>query len=122
MRICMNNTNNKNKNSKNSSNNANNTNNVNNAANKEKSRTTPRQIAAIIGIILLVGLYVVTLIAAITDNSGSGRLFQVCLIGTVAIPLLIWIYIWMYGKLTQKHTMADLDIGGTAENKENEKK
>lgn len=77
-----------------------------------KRKMTSRQIVAIIGIVLLVLLYLVTLIVAFVDQSQAGRLFQACLAATVAIPFLIWIYIWMYGRLRQKHTIADLDIGG----------
>lgn len=73
---------------------------------------TSKQIVAIIGIILLVLLYVVTLIVAFVDTSASGNLFGVCLLATFAIPLLIWIYTWMYGKMTGKKTIADLNIGG----------
>lgn len=79
-------------------------------------KMTSKQIVAIIGIVLLVLMYVVTLLAAIFDNSASGRLFWMCLFSTVAIPILIWIYTWMYGVLTRKHTIADFDLGGTPEN------
>lgn len=82
---------------------------------KTGTKITSKQVVAMIGIILLVLLYVVTLIAAIVDRSASGRLFWVCLYATVAIPILIWIYTWMYGKLTRKHTFADFDLGGTQE-------
>lgn len=78
----------------------------------KKKKVTSKQIVAIIGVVLLVLLYLITLIVSFTDNSSSGQLFQICLFATIAIPFLIWIYIWMYGKLTQKHTIADLDIGG----------
>ncbi len=76
----------------------------------DKRKATSRQIVALVGVALLVALYLITLIVAIFDRDTSGRLFQACLVATIAIPLLIWIYIWMYGKLTQKHTMADLDL------------
>ncbi|MCM1057884.1 MAG: hypothetical protein NC517_09785 [Firmicutes bacterium] len=75
-------------------------------------KVTSKQIVAIVGVILLVLMYIVTLIAAIVDSSVSGRLFWVCLYATVVIPILIWVYTWMYGKLTQKHTFADFDISG----------
>lgn len=81
-----------------------------------KKKVTSKQIAAIVGIALLVLLYVVTLFTAIFDSSAAGRLFQACLFATVAVPLLIWVYIWMYGKLTNKSTIADLNIGGKTEN------
>lgn len=77
-----------------------------------KRKITSKQIVAIVGIILLVLMYVVTLIVALVDNSSSGNLFGMCLIATWVIPLLIWIYTWMYGKLTGKSTMADLNLGG----------
>jgi hypothetical protein len=28
----------------------------------------------------------------------------------VALPILLWIFIWLYGKYTEKHTMASLDM------------
>ena len=80
--------------------------------NKPQKQTSSKQIVAIIGIILLAAMYILTLIAAIFDNPNSMLLFRACLIGTFTIPLLIWVYIWMYGKLTRKHTMADFDLGG----------
>lgn len=79
---------------------------------KKTRKVTSKQVVAIAGIILLVSMYLITLVVAIVDRSASGRLFQACLAATFAIPLLIWVYIWMYGKLSRKHTIADLDIGG----------
>lgn len=73
---------------------------------------TSKQIVAIIGIILLVLLYVVTLVLAFVDPAVTGNLFAICLFATIIVPVLIWIYTWMYGKLTGKSTMADLNIGG----------
>lgn len=71
------------------------------------SGITSKQVVAMTGIILLVLLYIIALIAAIADTSSSGRLFMLCLFATVAIPILIWIYTWMYGKLRNRHTFAD---------------
>ena len=73
----------------------------------KKNKMTSKQIFAIIGIIVLVLLYVVTLLAAIFDSSATQALFATCLLATVAIPLLIWIYTWMFGKLTNRSTFAD---------------
>lgn len=81
----------------------------NTTENGKKSRITSRQIIAMAGVILLVLLYAVTLVIAIVDRSSSGRLFWICLFATIAIPILIWVYTWMYGKLTGRKTMADLD-------------
>ena len=84
----------------------------------KKTKMPSKQIFAIIGIILLVLLYVVTLFAAIFDSSASHALFATCLLATVAIPLLIWIYTWMFGKLRNRSTFADFH----PEEKENENK
>ncbi len=77
---------------------------------KSTKKWTAKRIAAMIGIILLLALYLVTLLVAIFDRSSSGQWFMVCLIATVTVPLLIWIYIWMYGVLTQKHTIASFEL------------
>lgn len=88
------------------------TQNTDKAPETSKRKISSKQLVAIIGIILLVLMYVVTLIVALVDNSSSGNLFGMCLIATWVIPLLIWIYTWMYGKLTGKATIADLNLGG----------
>lgn len=80
--------------------------------NNQKKKMTSKQIAAIVAVVLLVALYLVTLFAAIFDTSAAKNLFWICLFGTFVIPLLTWVYIWMYGKLAQKHTIADFDLGG----------
>ena len=73
----------------------------------KKSKITSKQVVALGGVVLLVLLYIVTLVVAIVDNSDSGKWFMSCIFATVAIPLLIWIYTWMYGKLTGRHTITD---------------
>ncbi len=67
-----------------------------------------KQLAAIICIALLVLLYVATLIVALLDFPGSDRLFAACLLATVGLPILLWIYLFLYGRITQKKTAADL--------------
>ena len=66
-----------------------------------------KRIAALVCVVLLVSLYVFTLIAACLDFPSSGRLFQACLVATIGVPILLWIYIWLYGRITNKHTMTD---------------
>ena len=73
------------------------------AASKEPKKITSRQVVAFAGIVLL---------AAIFDSSASGQLFQACLFATIAVPLLCWIYTWMYGIFAKKHTIADFDLNG----------
>lgn len=77
---------------------------------KENSKMNPKRIAALIAVILLVALYVVTLFVAIFAPAEGNNLFAVCLMATIAVPLLAWVYIWLYGQITGKKTMADLNL------------
>ena len=77
---------------------------------KKGTASRVRQVAAIIGIILLVAMYVVTLIAACMGSDSTGRLFRLCLGMTIAVPIFLWIFIWCVGVLTHKGSMADMDI------------
>lgn len=79
----------------------------------DKKKITSKQIVAIIGIILLLALYIITLFAAIFDSSATGSLFLTSLLASMFIPLLIWIYTWVFGKLTGRHTIADAPLQDT---------
>lgn len=74
-----------------------------------------KQIAALIAVILLVAMYIVTLVVAIFDKSASGKMFLFCVVCTVAVPLLAWIFIWLYGQYSGKKTIADLNLMQDAE-------
>lgn len=63
-----------------------------------KHTRKPKQIAAIICIILLVLLYVATLVVSLLDFPGSDHLFAACLLATIGLPILLWIFIWIYGR------------------------
>ncbi len=63
-----------------------------------KSAWTAKRVAAIIGIVLLVGLYLLTLVSAIIGTEGSGRLFRFSLGMTIAVPIFLWIFLWCLGK------------------------
>lgn len=80
-------------------------------------KKTPKQIAALACVVLIILSYIVSAIVALLDSTKSGELFQACLLATVFLPILCWIYIWLYGKVKQKPTMADLDIMQTGEKK-----
>ena len=67
---------------------------------------------AIVCIVLLATLYLITSSAQFCV-SRLVRLFSGCLICTVAVPILLWIFIWLYGQFEQKHTIASFDIGQT---------
>ena len=76
---------------------------------QKKNRKNPKQIAAIIGIALLILLYVGLLIQALTFGPDAGQIFMSALTGTVTIPIVVWLFIWVYGVYARRHTIASLD-------------
>lgn len=67
-----------------------------------------KQIFAIVLCVILVALYLITLIAAITDNSGTMNYFFASVVATILVPALIWAYTLIY-KLIKKNHQNELD-------------
>lgn len=59
-----------------------------------KRKITPKQIAALICVVLLVGMYIGAFVVACLDLGDSGRLFAGCLVATIGMPILLWLLIW----------------------------
>lgn len=61
-----------------------------------KRKTTPKQIAALVCVVLLVGMYIGAFVVACLDLGDSGRLFAGCLVATIGMPILLWLLIWSF--------------------------
>ena len=81
-----------------------------NTKTNSKKKITSKQVVALGGVILLVLMYLVTLVVAIVDNSSSGKLFSFCMYATIVIPMLIWVYIWLYGRLKERIASTEEEI------------
>lgn len=55
-----------------------------------------KQILAIIGTIVLVGLYVSTIVCALSSSDNFMNLLLASIYATVIIPVLIWAYSFIY--------------------------
>ncbi|MBP5151481.1 MAG: HAD-IA family hydrolase, partial [Lachnospiraceae bacterium] len=66
--------------------------------------------AALVTVALIVLLYLVTLFLSFFNSDVARHMFRICLGFTLFGPILAWIYIWIVGKLTRKHTIADFDF------------
>lgn len=55
-----------------------------------------KQILAIAMIVFLVGLYIITLIAAITSTPATSGLFKASLFCTMVLPIMFYIYQMVY--------------------------
>ena len=84
---------------------------------KDTKKMTPKRIAALLVVILLVAMYLITLCAAIYDPTAGSRLFALCLYATVVIPLMTWITIFLIDRTRGKQTIGDpvLPSSGTEE-------
>ena len=69
-------------------------------------KKTPKQIAALICVALLVSMYLITFLAACLDTPGSGKFFAVCLVSTIVLPVLLWIFLWFFGLLKERQSEA----------------
>lgn len=73
-------------------------------------KMTVKRVAAWIAIVLLLALYLVTLILALLNSPATNNLFMVSLVCTILVPVMCWIFIWIYGQVTGKKTIADLHL------------
>lgn len=64
-----------------------------------------RQILAIIGIVILVGMYVATIICALSANENFMSMLMASIYASIVIPVIIWAFTFIY-KLIKKD---DLD-------------
>lgn len=55
-----------------------------------------KQILAIIALVIIAGLYVVTLILALSGNEHTKNLFTASIITTIAVPLFMCVVYWVY--------------------------
>lgn len=55
-----------------------------------------KRILALIGVILLAGLYIITLLSALFATPYSAGLFKACLFSTVFIPVMIYAILLIY--------------------------
>lgn len=77
----------------------------------DKKKKTPKQIAALVCVGLLLLLYLATLVVACLNFPGADRPFQACLVATVGLPILLWIYIWLFGKIKERRQGQDNSNG-----------
>lgn len=66
------------------------------------NKITPKRIAALVCVILLVGMYIGAFVVACLDLGDSGRLFAGCLVATIGLPILLWLLIWSFGLMQKR--------------------
>lgn len=66
------------------------------------SYTKGQRIIAMVGVIILLLLYLVTLISAITTSPRTPELFKMCVGASILLPIMFWLYI-RFAKLFMEH-------------------
>lgn len=66
------------------------------------SYTKGQRIIALVGVVILLLLYVVTLISAITTSPKTPELFKMCIGASILLPIMFWLYI-RFAKLFMEH-------------------
>lgn len=68
-----------------------------------------KQIAAIIAIVLLVGMYVLTLILALIDHSETQAMLKASLYATMVIPVMLYLFIFLT-KMFKDKSQKNLEV------------
>ncbi len=78
---------------------------------KDNTIKTPvyKRVLAWIGIIILVGMYLLLLFEALTGSPETYNVFITCVAATIAVPIVLWLLIWAIGAIMGRHTIASLD-------------
>ena len=63
-----------------------------------------RQILAIIGIIILIGMYVATIICALSANENFMSMLMASIYASAVIPVLIWAITFIYNLIKKDDT------------------
>ena len=80
--------------------------------NENKKTPLAKRIIAWGGIVLLLLVYVVFFFVALFGKTGPGSAFLACAAATIAIPILVWLILWVYTALSGKRTVASSDPYG----------
>ncbi|MBP5624076.1 MAG: hypothetical protein J6X36_04330 [Lachnospiraceae bacterium] len=85
---------------------------MNKSGNEGSKYTKLQRIMALIGVILLVCLFLCALIFSLIKTEWAPAAAKGCIGCALVVPILIWVNLWLFGKVFHKHTIADLDIAG----------
>lgn len=77
-----------------------------------------KRVLALIGVVLLAGLYILTLVSAFLTTPATGGLFMASIFSTVAVPVLLYAYMLVYRILKRHNEEMNRNLEETKEQKE----
>jgi heme/copper-type cytochrome/quinol oxidase subunit 2 len=69
---------------------------------------TVKRILAILGLVIIIGLFAATLFLAIAGSPNTFHLFCLSLIALIVVPVLIWAYTFIYRLLAERNDRPEL--------------
>ena len=61
-----------------------------------------KRILALLAVILILLLYLTTLVLSFFKSERTGELLMISLVATVVIPVLLYLYLWLYRTFRKK--------------------
>ncbi len=61
-----------------------------------------RRVLAMIGVIIILALYIITIILALFGNKNTLPLLKISFTATIIVPVLIWVYTLVYKLLENR--------------------
>ena len=61
-----------------------------------------KQILALAGIIIIIALYLITFLLSFSNAPGADRWLMASLFATIAVPMFIYILLWLHNLLNKK--------------------
>lgn len=61
-----------------------------------------KRILALLAVILILLLYLTTLVLSFFKSGRAGELLMISLVATVVIPVLLYLYLWLYRTFRKK--------------------
>ncbi len=81
-----------------------------------------KRIAAIIGIVLILSMYLISFISSFFASEYTHGLFLASVFSTIVIPIMIWWYILIYKWMHKNDSSSDLnEISGPVDTNKDEK-
>ena len=68
-----------------------------------------KQILAILGIVLILGVNILLVFAAGTTSTDNTQVFNAAIVTVVLVPVLLWVYLFFYKIMKKRNEDKELD-------------
>lgn len=76
-----------------------------------------KQILAILGIVLIIGVNILLLFGASTASADNMTVFNASMVTVVVVPVLLWIYLYIYKLMKKNSEDSEIEFDDESEEK-----